>query len=114
VFGSRGWREVARSSRASTRPGPAELGLGLGHAQHQPRVICLGPDRLVELGMRPDEAPLQLVRSGGVQTSLGQSELRPRILPESLLSQVFLVRQRPLDRQTRPPSLEPRLDSPLE
>ena len=45
--------------------------------------------------MRPDEPALQLVRSGVVQTSLGQSELRPRVFPPSLLAQVLLVPQRP-------------------
>src|SRR5262249_50784268 len=80
----------------------------------EPRVLRLGPDRLVELGMRPNEPPLQLVRSGVVQTSLGPSELRPRILPESLLSQVLLAPQRPLDFQARPPLLELGLDPPLE
>jgi hypothetical protein len=39
-------------------PGPAELGLGLGQPQHDPRVLRLGPHRLVELGLRPDEPPL--------------------------------------------------------
>ena len=52
--------------------------------------------------MRPGEPPLQLVRSGVVQTSLGQGELDLRVLPESSLSQVLLVPQRPLDRQALP------------
>ena len=94
--------------------GPAKLGFGLGHPEHEPRVLRLGPHRLVELGMRPDEPALQLVRSGVVQTSLGQSELRPRVLPASLLAEVLLVPQRPLDRQACPLSLELRLDPPLE
>jgi hypothetical protein len=94
--------------------GAAELGFGLGHPEHQPRIFRLGPHGLVELGMRLVKPPLKFDRSGVVQASLGQSKLQLCVLPESSLSQILLAPQRPLDRQTGPLPPERCLDPPLK